>query len=240
LANIIPSAGSGPLFTVFLVFFKSEFDVVHEVIVRGALAKFIRGPVADHEAVQFVTLEVGDLQHEGPVEPVVDEFVLLFVQQSSLEGLYTFGPCKPEYVDQFVQIDPCSGSVGAGSVEFETWFSKIKNFFIVLPVLEGIAVIVPGHYLHFFQFHGVNVQSNIEASIIIDRSYRIPHGFLTEIRKIDRVVRVDGDGIIAERICRGASAGCAEDTDPVQWFCPVHIINSAMNGDLARGLEKEE
>jgi len=46
---------------------------------------------------------VGDLEYNGPVEAMVDKFIMLFVFQSSLKGLDAFGSCKAEHIDQLVE-----------------------------------------------------------------------------------------------------------------------------------------
>lgn len=229
-----------PFFTVFLVFPESELDVIKEVVVGGLLTKFIRRAVPDHKAVELVALQVGDLQYDGAVKAVVDVFILFFLDQSSLERLYTFGPGEAEHVDQLVQIDPYAGAIGAGAIELESRFFKVEDPGVILPVLNGVAAVIPGHYLYGFHFNGVDVQGDIKPIIIIERSYGIAHGGLTEIREIDRVVVIDSDGIVAEGICGGASARGGQDADTVQRFCPVHIVHGAMYGDLAPGLAAEK
>src|ERR1700754_621554 len=99
---------------------------------------------------------------------MVDKFIMLFVFQSSLEGLDAFGPCKAEHIDQLVEVYSYACSVGAGTIELEARLFEIEDLCVVLSVLDGIISIAAWHYFNFFQLCCVYVKGDVEAIVKIE------------------------------------------------------------------------
>ena len=77
------------------------------------------------------------------------------------------------------------------------------------------------------------MEGNIEAAEGIDVLNGVFHGSPAQVREINGVIEADGDDIGAVGIRCRTPAGIGNDTDPVQWLRPVHIIDRPMDGDLA-------
>lgn len=237
-----PGLSLRSFFTVFLVFLESELNIIQQVVVRRLLTKLVGGAIPDHETIERIAFEVGNLQYDGPVEAVVDEFVVFLIPQSSLEGLDAFGPCEAEHIDQLIKVYSCAGSIGAGADDLKSGLFKIENFGVVFSVLDGIIPITAGHHLYLFQLGRVYVEGNIKAIVKIERFDGVPHRSLAEVRKIDRIFEGDGYLVFTIGVGGSAAAGSAENANTVEWPCPVHIVHGTVYVDLAPGVavDKEE
>src|SRR5258706_15850606 len=96
-----------------LVILESEFDIIIEFIIVGRFGKLEGGAVPEHERIQGIAIQTGDLFYNESGEPVADEFILLVFNQPGLECSKTTVWFKPEYIDQLVQVKARTiGSVG--------------------------------------------------------------------------------------------------------------------------------
>jgi hypothetical protein len=142
-----------PVLPVFLVFAESQLDIIQEVVIGRAFAKGIGRTVLCHESVELVALQVRHLEHHGTVEAVVDKRLLLVINQPVLEGQRASFLLELEHLDQLVEVQPCPQTDASAPAscfrDMDTRFFIIEILLVLLPVLQGIIMIVTGHYTYF-------------------------------------------------------------------------------------------
>jgi len=217
-------------FPVLLVFLEGQFNIIVQVVIRGAFAEFEGGSVSYHKAIQFIPGEVGDLEYDRRVKAVVDEFILFLIQEAVLEGEHATCSGKTEYVDQFVEVDACTQpAIGGRAGQFEAGFFEIKDLGVILPVLDGVCAIVTGHDPYFFQFDRVDVEGDVKAGDGVDGADGEPGSGPSQVGKIDGIILPDLYDIVTERIGSGASTPDADDTNGIERTGAVHIVYRSMD-----------
>jgi hypothetical protein len=182
-------------FSHFLVLAECQFDVLIKLVVVGVPGEFIGGPVAHHKGIQLISFEVGDFLHNTGIKPVIDELVLLFLDQSFLEGQHAPGAGESKHVDDRVQVKPHAQALTRlGNAEAR--LAKIKYLFVLFAVAQRIHMVVAGSHFDGTEF-SIHMQLDIHSADGIKGACRKFNRGFAQIRKGNRIVGIDLHRIMA-------------------------------------------
>src|SRR5690242_21860532 len=94
---------------------------------------------------------------------MIDEFFLLLLKQSFLEGKHISVSPEPECIDNGIKVKACCLAISWSNCIKVIAFLVIEDLCVVSSVLNRIFPVITGPHLYFLQLRNANLQRNVKA-----------------------------------------------------------------------------
>jgi hypothetical protein len=207
------------------------FYVQLKLVVVGCGGKLKIGTVQLHEAVEFGIIQFCKAAHQSFIEPVINKFIALLLQQPLLKvhGAAVFAELKGP--DHFVDINACASGADRGHA-LHIGLVKVEDPGVVFPVLDRILRVIARPDLDFRKYRNGYPQGNVKLRRVGDLRHGKAARGLAQVREPDGVFCADMQLVGAIGIGHGARAVGSLHAHRLQGVLLRAVEHSAAHGVL--------